>query len=186
MGPVLGQDGMVETEPQDDESRVALQIDRGEHVYGNTRNLPRWGYPDGLPSHDPILTKGRQVWPVAKAKASAGRAPRRSIMGAGLHGTVRRLVLAEYPTFENVITVMGSMAYKLPPNDEYFVQNPETVKDHWRAGTPAAVAAAGGVDPPFSYTRVDGAGPSEVTNEGAAAAPGSDFEMAVDPSAHAS
>ena len=35
--PLLGDDGMVETEPQDDESRVALQIDRVARVYGNTR-----------------------------------------------------------------------------------------------------------------------------------------------------
>ena len=66
---------------------------------------------------------------------------------------------------------MGSMAYKLRPNDEPFVQNTEEVKDHWRAVTPAEVAAAGGVNPPFFQTGDDGAGPSEVTNEGAAAAP---------------
>ena len=81
---------------------------------------------------------------------------------------------------------MGSMAYKLRPNDKYFVQNPEKVKDHRRAVTPAAVAAAGGVNPPFFQTGDDGAGPPGVTTEGAAAATGADVEMAGDPSPDAS
>ena len=52
--------------------------------------------------------------------------------------------------------------------------------------TRAAVAAAGGVDPPFFQTGEDGTGPSGVTNEGAAAATGADVEMAGDPSANRS
>lgn len=55
--PFLGEEGMVEIEPQDDESRFALRIDRGARVYENTRKLPRWGYPDGLQSHDPNQTR---------------------------------------------------------------------------------------------------------------------------------
>ena len=52
--------------------------------------------------------------------------------------------------------------------------------------TPVAVAAAGGVNLPFFQTGEDGAGPSEVTTEGAAAATGTDGEMARGPSADAS
>ena len=60
--PLLGADGMVETEPEDSESRVALLIYRGALVYANTRKLPRGGgYPDGLPSHDLNQPKARQV-----------------------------------------------------------------------------------------------------------------------------
>ena len=51
--------------------------------------------------------------------------------------------------------------------------------------TPAAMAAGGGVNPPFFQTGDDGAGPSGVTTEGAAAAPGADVEMVGDPSADA-
>ena len=147
--PLLGEDGMVDTEPQDDENRVALQIYRGACVYGNTRKLPRWGYPDGLPSHDLNQPRADSYGLSKKQKRTAERALLRSVMGAGLHGTFRLLGSAEYPTFENAIDGMGSMADKLRPNDEYFVQNPEKVKDHWRAVTLAAVAEAGGVDPPF-------------------------------------
>lgn len=39
--PFPGEGGMVETEPQDDETKVALQIDRGSRVYAKTRKLPR-------------------------------------------------------------------------------------------------------------------------------------------------
>ena len=116
--PLLGEDGMVETEPQDDESRVALRIDRGARVYGNTRKLPRWGYPDGLPSHDRNQPRADSYGLSKKQKRTAERAMRKTIVGAGLHGTFRRLGLAEYPTFDNVIDVIGSMAYKLRPNDE--------------------------------------------------------------------
>ena len=52
--------------------------------------------------------------------------------------------------------------------------------------TPAAVAAAGGVNPPFFQMGADGSGPSEGTHEGAAAATGADVEMAGGPSADAS
>ena len=119
--PLLGEDGMVETEAQDDESRVALQINIFPLVYGNTRKLPRWGHPDVLPSHDLNQLKADRFGLSKKQNRTAERSPRRSIAGAGLHGTFRRLVLAEYPTFENVIDVMASLAYKLRPNDDDFV-----------------------------------------------------------------
>ena len=185
--PPLGEDGMVETEPQDDETRVALRIDRGARVYGNTRKLPRWGHSDGLPSHDLNQRRADRYGLSKKQKRTAERALRKTIVGEGLHGPFRLLGLAEYPTFEKIIDVMASMAYKLRPNDEYFVQNPEKVKAHWRAvKLAAAVAAAGGVNPPFFQTGDDGAGPSGVTTEGAAAATGADVEMAGDTSADVS
>ena len=184
--PLLGEDGMVETEHQDDESRMVLRLDRGARVYGNTRKFPRWGHPDGLPSHDPNQPRANRYGLSKKKTRTAERALRKTILGAWLHGTFRRLGLAEYPTFENVIDVMGRMAYKLRPNDEFFVQTPEKVKDHWRAVTPAAAAAGGGVNPPFFQTGEDVAGPSGVTTEGAAAATGADVEMAGGPSADVS
>ena len=52
--------------------------------------------------------------------------------------------------------------------------------------TPAGVAAAGGVNPPFFQMGDDGAGPLGVTTEEASAAMGADVEMAGDPSADAS
>ena len=145
--PLLGEDGMVETEPQDDERRVALRIDRGARVYGNTRKLPRWSYPGGLPSHDLNQPWADRYGLSKNQKRTAERALRKNLVGAGLHGKFCRLGLAEYPTFENVIDVMGSMAYKLRPNEEYFAQNPENVKDHWRALSPDAVSAAAGFNP---------------------------------------
>ena len=81
---------------------------------------------------------------------------------------------------------MASMAHTLRPNDKYFVLNPENIKDHWRAVTPAAAAAVGGVGPPFFQTGEDGAGSSGVTNEAAAAATGTDVEMEGYPSTDAS
>ena len=184
--PLLGEDGMVETEPQDDESRVASRIDRGARVYGNSRKFPRWAYPDGFPSHDLNKPRAGRYGLSKNQKRTAERALRKTIVGAGLHGTFRRLGLAQYPTFENFIDVMRSMAYKLRPNDEFFVQNPEKVKDHWRAVTPAPMAAAGGINPPFFQTSDGGAGPSGVTTEGAAAATGADVGMAGGPSADVS
>ena len=108
--PPLGEDGMVETEPQYDESRVDLQIDRGARVYGNTRKLPRWGYPDWLPSHDLNQPRADRYDLSKKERRTAERALRRSTVGAGLHGTFSRLGLAEYPTFENVIAMMAGRA----------------------------------------------------------------------------
>ena len=176
--PLLGGDGMRETEPQDDEIMLALRIDRGAGVYGNTRRLPRWGYLDGLPSHDLNKPEAYRYGLSKKQKRTAERALRKTIEGEGIHGTFRRLSFAEYTTFDNVIHFMDSMSYKLRLNDEYFVQNPEKVKDHWRAVTPAAVAASGGVSPPFFQTGGDGAFPSGVTTVEAAATMGADVAMA--------
>ena len=97
--PLLGKDGMVDTEPQDDESRVTLQIDRKGRVYENTRKLARWGYPDVLPSHD-LNQPGADRYNLSKKqKRTAERALRKTIVGAGLHGTFRSLGLAEYRAF---------------------------------------------------------------------------------------
>ena len=92
--PLLGEDGMVETEPQDDESRLALRIDRGARVYGSTPGLPRRGYPDGLQSHDLNQPRADKYGLSKKQRRTAERALRRSIWGAGLHGTFRSLDLA--------------------------------------------------------------------------------------------
>ena len=86
--PLLGEDVMVETEPQDDESRVALRIDRGACVYGDTRKLPRWVYPDWLPSHDLNQPRADRYGLSKNQKRTAERALRRSIVGTGLHGTI--------------------------------------------------------------------------------------------------
>ena len=119
--PLLGEDGMVETEPQDDERSVALQIGRGTRVYGNTRKLPQWSYPDGLPSYD-INQKTADRYGLSKKQKRAGeRALHRTIamvVGMGLDGSFHCLGLTEHPTFENFIDVMASVAYKVRPNDE--------------------------------------------------------------------
>ena len=96
-----------------------------------------WGYPDGLSTPDLNQPRVDRYGLPKKKKGTTERVLRRTIVGAGLHSTFRRLGLTEYPTFEYFIDVMASMAYKLRPNDDYFVQNPEKVKDHWPAVTPA-------------------------------------------------
>ena len=94
------EDGMVETEPQDDGGRVALRIDHGARVYGNTQKLPRCRYPERLLSHDLNRHRADRYRLSKKQKRTAERALHKTIVGAGLHGTFRSLGLAEYIPYQ--------------------------------------------------------------------------------------
>ena len=168
--------GILAHAPVMERDRVAFQVDWGCRFYGNTRPWPRHGYPDGVPAHDDDMRKPGRRGLTRKPMNVAERALRGMIKYAGYYGPLRRLVMAEYPQFEDFLKMYGFLAYRARSDDVFIQENPGRVKDHWRVVAASDSSGAEG----------DGAGPSGTQGGNAGSAPVSDVKIAGDPAHYVS
>ena len=168
--PVVPSSDMVAHAPVAESDRVAFHVDLGARFYGNTRSWPRYGYPEGITAHNDDVRKPGRHGLTCKPMTVAERALCGMRTDAGYYGPLRRLGIAEYPEFEDLVGIYEFLAYQARPGDVFFEENPARVKDHWRVVAPSVSPAA----------EEDGAGPSGTQGGNAGSVPTAYVKMAGD------
>ena len=114
--PVVASSGIVAHDPVTENDRVAFQVDRGTQFYGNTRSWPRYVYPEGIKAHDYDMRKPGRHGLTRKPMRVTKRALRVLLNEVRYSGPLLRLVMAEYPNFEDFVEMYGFVAYQARPD----------------------------------------------------------------------